>query len=91
VGLWFLIIAGIGEAMASVFDVRNEIGRGIAGLLGVIGFPIAALLQNVALGRKLLLARDDVQRRARNTCRTQPVSPFDDFERLHHGIADSYV
>jgi hypothetical protein len=51
VGLWFLIIAGIGEAMASVFDIRHEIGHGIAGLLGVIGFPIAALLLSVALGR----------------------------------------
>lgn len=51
VGLWFLIIAGVGEVMASVFDVRHEIGHGIAGLLGVIGFPIAALLLSVALGR----------------------------------------
>ena len=50
-GLWFLIIAGIGEAMASAFDVRHEIGHGIAGLLGVVGFPIAALLLSVALGR----------------------------------------
>jgi hypothetical protein len=50
-GLWFLMIAGIGEAMASVFDVRHEIGHGIAGLLGVVGFPIAALLLSVALGR----------------------------------------
>jgi hypothetical protein len=51
VGLWFLTIAGVGEAMASVFDIRREIGHGIAGLLGVIGFPIAALLLSVALGR----------------------------------------
>jgi len=51
VGLWFLIIAGTGEAMASVFDIRHPIGHGIAGLLGVIGFPIAALLLSVALGR----------------------------------------
>jgi hypothetical protein len=51
VGLWFLIIAGVGEAMASVFDVKHPIGHGIAGLLGVIGFPIAALLLSVALGR----------------------------------------
>lgn len=43
-GLYFLIIAGIGEAMASVFDITHPIGHGIAGLLGVIGFPIAALL-----------------------------------------------
>jgi hypothetical protein len=51
VGLWFLIIAGVGEAMASVFDVKHPIGHGVAGLLGVIGFPIAALLLSVALGR----------------------------------------
>lgn len=51
VGLWFLIVAGLGEAMASIFDVTHPIGHGIAGLLGVLGFPIAALLLNVALGR----------------------------------------
>jgi hypothetical protein len=51
-GLWFLIVAGLGEAMASVFDVTHEIGHGIAGLLGVIGFPIAALLLSAALGRE---------------------------------------
>ena len=50
-GLWLLILAGIGEAMASVFDIRHEIGHGIAGLLGVVGFPIAALLLSSALGR----------------------------------------
>jgi hypothetical protein len=51
VALWLLIVAGIGEAMASAFDVTHEVGHGIAGLLGVIGFPIAALLLSVALGR----------------------------------------
>lgn len=51
VGLWFLFVAGIGEAMASVFDVRHDVGHGIAGLLGVGGFPIAALLLSVDLGR----------------------------------------
>lgn len=51
VGLWFLVVAGIGEAMASVFDVTHDIGHGIAGLLGVVGFPIAALLLSVSLGR----------------------------------------
>jgi hypothetical protein len=50
-GMYLLIIAGVGEAMASAFDVRHEIGHGIAGLLGVIGFPIAAVLLSVALGR----------------------------------------
>jgi Protein of unknown function (DUF998) len=52
VGLWFLLISGTGSAMASVFDVTHEIGHGIAGLLGVLGFPIAALLLSVDLGRQ---------------------------------------
>ena len=51
-GLWFLIISGSGSAMASVFDVTHEIGHGIAGLLGVLGFPIAALLLSVNLGHQ---------------------------------------
>lgn len=51
VGLWFLVVAGIGEAMASVFDVTHDTGHGIAGLLGVGGFPVAALLLSVSLGR----------------------------------------
>jgi hypothetical protein len=50
-GLWLLVVAGVGEAMAAAFDVSHPIGHGIAGLLGVIGFPIAALLLSVALGR----------------------------------------
>src|SRR2546429_4323731 len=41
VGLWFLVVAGIGEAMASFFDVTHDTGHGIAGLLGVGGFPVA--------------------------------------------------
>jgi hypothetical protein len=41
--------------------------------------------------RKLLLARDHVQRRARNTGKPQPVAPFNDFERLHHSITYPYV
>jgi Protein of unknown function (DUF998) len=51
VGLWFLIAAGIGEGMASAFDITHPVGHGIAGLLGVIGFPIAALLLGTALRR----------------------------------------
>ena len=49
--MWFLIVAGIGEAMASVFDVTHDTGHGIAGLLGVGGFPVAALLLSVSLGQ----------------------------------------
>ena len=51
VGLWFLVIAGLGEAMASVFDVTHDIGHSIAGVLGIGGFPIAAVLLSVSLGR----------------------------------------
>lgn len=50
-GLWFLIAAGLGGVMASVFDVSHETGHGIAGVLGVIGFPVAALLVSISLGR----------------------------------------
>jgi hypothetical protein len=50
VGLWLLVVAGIGEAMASVFDVTHDTGHSIAGLLGVGGFPLAALLLAVSLG-----------------------------------------
>lgn len=48
-GLYFLLAAGVGEFLASVFDVRHMLGHGIAGLLGVIGFPIAALLLSTSL------------------------------------------
>jgi hypothetical membrane protein len=51
VGLWFLVIAGLGEAMASVFDVTHDPGHSIAGVLGMVGFPIAAVLLSVSLGR----------------------------------------
>jgi Protein of unknown function (DUF998) len=51
VGLWFLVVAGIGEAMASFFDVTHDTGHGIAGILGVGGFPVAALLLSASLGR----------------------------------------
>src|SRR5258708_39641994 len=51
VGLWFLVIAGLGEAMASVFDITHDPGHSIAGVLGIGGFPIAAMLLSVSLGR----------------------------------------
>lgn len=52
VGLWLLLVAGLGGAMASYFDITHELGHAIAGLLGVLGFPIAAMLLSVALARK---------------------------------------
>src|SRR5258706_10125639 len=51
VGLWLLVIAGLGEAMASVFDITHDTGHTIAGVLGMGGFPIAAVLLSVNLGR----------------------------------------
>ena len=51
VGLWFPVVAGIGEAMAPFFDVTHDTGHGIAGILGVGGFPVAALLLSASLGR----------------------------------------
>jgi hypothetical protein len=51
VGLWFLVIAGLGESMASVFDITHDPGHSIAGVLGMASFPIAALLLSVSLGR----------------------------------------
>src|SRR5437667_1740558 len=51
VGWWFLVIAGLGEAMASVFDVTHDPGHSIAGVLGMGGFPVAAVLLSVSLGR----------------------------------------
>jgi hypothetical protein len=51
VGLWFLVIAGLGEALAAIFDITHDTGHSIAGMLGLGGFPIAALLLSVSLGR----------------------------------------
>ena len=51
VGWWFLVIAGLGEALASVFDITHDTGHSIAGVLGMGGFPIAAVVLSVSLGR----------------------------------------
>ena len=37
IGCWFLVIAGLGSAMASVFDVTHDPGHSIAGALGMVG------------------------------------------------------
>ena len=51
VGLFFLILAGVGEAMASVFDINHSL-HGLAGLIGIGSLPIAAMLISVSLGRE---------------------------------------
>jgi hypothetical protein len=51
VGLVFLAIAGAGEAMAAVFDINHDTMHGVAGALGILGLPVAAMLISVSLGR----------------------------------------
>lgn len=50
VGLAFLVVAGVGQAMASVFDIRNDLMHNLAGALGILGLPVAAMLVTVSLG-----------------------------------------
>jgi hypothetical protein len=50
VGLAFLIAAGIGEAMASVFDINHPL-HGLAAIIGIGSLPVAAMLISVSLGR----------------------------------------
>ena len=51
IGLVCLTIAGVGEAMAAVFDINHDALHSLAGALGILGLPIAAVLISVALGR----------------------------------------
>jgi hypothetical protein len=50
VGLAFLVAAGIGEAMASVFDVNHSL-HGLSALIGIPSLSIAAMLISVSLSR----------------------------------------
>ena len=50
IGLLFLIAAGVGEAMASVFDINHPL-HGLASIIGVGSLPIAAMLISISLGR----------------------------------------
>jgi hypothetical protein len=50
-GLLCLLVAGLGQSLASVFDITHPIGHSIAGLLGVGGFAVAAPLLTRSLGR----------------------------------------
>lgn len=50
IGLFFLIAAGVGEAMASVFDINHSL-HGLAGLIGIGSLPIAAMLISMNLVR----------------------------------------
>jgi hypothetical protein len=51
IGLVLLVMAGLGEALAAVFDVRRPELHGLAGLLGIPTLPISAVLISFSLGR----------------------------------------
>jgi hypothetical protein len=51
IGLVALTVAGVGEAMAAVFDINHDTLHSLAGALGMLGLPIAAMLISVNLGR----------------------------------------
>jgi len=59
IGLIFLIAAGVGEAMAAIFDISHSILHNVAGALGILGLPIAAMLISLCLSRteRRLVAR----------------------------------
>jgi len=50
IALGFLIAAGVGEAMASVFDIHHPL-HNRAAMIGVLSLPAAAMLISVRLGR----------------------------------------
>jgi uncharacterized protein DUF998 len=50
IGLGLLIAAGVGEAMGSVFDINHPL-HNLAGMIGVLSLPVAAMLISVRLGR----------------------------------------
>src|SRR5258706_14071248 len=51
IGLVFLIVAGVGEAMASVFDINHQPLHDLAGYISIPSLPIAAMLISVSLSR----------------------------------------
>jgi len=50
IGWWFLVVTGLGEALAAFFDINMPM-HAVAGLLGVAGLPIAALTISITLVR----------------------------------------
>ena len=50
IGIFFLVLAGIGEAMAAIFDVQHSL-HGVAATIGMPSLPIAAILISVSLKR----------------------------------------
>lgn len=50
IGLAFLILAGVGEAMAAIFDINHKL-HGLSAMIGIPSLSIAAMLISVALVR----------------------------------------
>jgi hypothetical protein len=50
IGLFFLIATGVGEAMASVFDIQHPLHE-LAAFIGILSLPVAAMLISVSLSR----------------------------------------
>jgi hypothetical protein len=48
IGLFFLVAAGVGEAMGGLFDINHPL-HGLAALIGIGSLPIAAMLISVSL------------------------------------------
>ncbi len=48
-GLVLLGVSGLGSTLASYFDINHPVGHSVAGLLGVLSFPIAGFLVTAAL------------------------------------------
>jgi hypothetical membrane protein len=51
IGLAALVISGIGQAAAAVFDLNQALLHDLAGALGIVALPIGAMLISVALAR----------------------------------------
>ena len=49
-GLGFLVAAGVGEALASVFDISHTL-HSLAAMIGILSLPVAAMLISVSLSR----------------------------------------
>lgn len=50
-GLALLVVAGVADIGGGVFDINHDPGHSIAGALGIVGLPAAAVLVSIALGR----------------------------------------
>jgi hypothetical protein len=50
IGLYLLLASGVGEAMASIFDINHPL-HDLAGAIGVPTMPVAASLISMSLGR----------------------------------------